>query len=858
MNTDLEGTRRRIKAEKHFMGVMYGLLAGLVFSLALWGYDATLLWGASVEYPWIKLAVGMPLAILIGGVAGWLTAQLDHGLVGFLSWGLAGVGYVWLGSHTPFEGVSWLVGWLRPELRGLDVYPFVESARVRMIFLYPFVAILTGLGGVLQLPIVEGALRSRYQAGRYFALLALLPVYLAIGLLADNLINIPLREPLLGVDNRIQLRLQAEASGMPADEMRRRGLRVVETFGDLYHQPYRQLLGNYDAESITEVNVILNFNGVWGSCSVVAGSPGFCQLSTDRFLKKVACRLAGGDGETCQIGIAPEAESQVQAVQAQFGPAPELAIETQFGNVVLVRGRGAGEAQFSCRLRVTRGLVIESCQPLPGLVSLPFRVFPTETPRPDRTATAAPPGVEEASPTAALPLVIPLPTSADLAPRYDLHLNIADDLRSFSGQARVVYTNTETIPLDFLYFRLLPNGQGSYGDGSLLVGQVTVAGQPARTELSVQDSALQVFLPAALAPGQSLQVSMAFTGTVPVDFGPGYGIYNLTEGVLALSGWFPILAVYDEDGWNLDPVSIIGDSVYSEAAYYRVDLTAPAGLVWAATGSVVNQAQEGACVRYYLDGGLARDFFLIASPDYQVAHQAVGETTVQVFYPSSLETGARQALAIGAESVRIFNEKFGPYPYRELDIVAAPMQYALGVEFPGIVLVASDLYAEPGAGSFVVTVAHEVAHQWWYAVVGNDVFDEPWLDEGLVTYSSSFYYEFRPGGGAPVPLYQYWQDRYDRLVEAGKDDLVTASLAHFEALGESSIYSTVVYVKGALFFKALREEIGDQAFFAALQAYYRDYQFGVATGEVLLGYFEQAAGRALDDFYQQWLYERGA
>ena len=90
---------------------------------------------------------------------------------------------------------------------------------------------------------------------------------------------------------------------------------------------------------------------------------------------------------------------------------------------------------------------------------------------------------------------------------------------------------------------------------------------------------------------------MDFTGTVPVDYGgeetAAYGIYNYSEGVLALSGWYPILAVYDEDGWQLNPASSLGDSVISDMALYEVEITTASGQIIAATGVQVEEQEDG-------------------------------------------------------------------------------------------------------------------------------------------------------------------------------------------------------------------------------------------------------------------------
>jgi aminopeptidase N len=371
----------------------------------------------------------------------------------------------------------------------------------------------------------------------------------------------------------------------------------------------------------------------------------------------------------------------------------------------------------------------------------------------------------------------------------------------------------------------------------------------------------KVALPEKLQPGEHVQVELEFRGVVPQDFGgsatpAGYGIFNYSEGVLALSGWYPILAVYDDQGWNLDPPSVIGDSSYSDSGFYTIDITLPKDMVVAATGVQVGaQALDGKAQLQY-ESGPARDFFLVASPDFQVARQPVGETIVNSYYLPGDEQGGRKALSVASDSLEVYTEKFGPYPYTEMDVVQAPMRNALGVEFPGIVLIGAKLYESPETPDFEVTVAHEAAHQWWYGVVGNDVFDEPWLDEALATYSSGLFYEFSLGPEYSSGLQSYWQERYTRLVGDVGDDLVTGSLAYFESLNKPAVYGGIVYVKGALFFAALRAEIGDQAFFEGLQNYYRSQYFRIAQADDLLSAFEDAAGRELDDFYQQWLYSK--
>ncbi|MFM8321354.1 MAG: M1 family aminopeptidase [Chloroflexota bacterium] len=455
-------------------------------------------------------------------------------------------------------------------------------------------------------------------------------------------------------------------------------------------------------------------------------------------------------------------------------------------------------------------------------------------------------------------------SAADLpvTARYRIHLQVDPSGERFSGRQIVQVTNRQPAALDALYFRLLPNGGKSYGSGSLEVSEVRLGETRLQPALSQGDSVLEVPLPEPLAPGAALELDFSFTGQAAVEFGGdhdngGYGIYNLSDGVLSLANAYPILAVYDAGGWNLDPVSNIGDSVYSETAYYSVLACVPEGWRVAATGATLEGPYSVTggldCSRF--ESGPMRDFYLIAGREFDVLEEQVDGVNVRSYYLPGDEAAAAQTLETAAASLQVFNQRFGPYPFTELELVEAPMRYALGVEYPGVVLIAQDLYQETGAPEFPMTVAHEVAHQWWYSVVGNDVFDAPWLDEGLATYSSALYFEDAVNPQTARGYLDFWRSRVDSVKGTENDKPVAESLSFFEGLDNSSAYSRIVYLKGAIFFDSLRKEIGDEAFFQALQQYYAARRFEVATAQDLLGAFETAAGRSLEDFYRPWLYE---
>ena len=446
-------------------------------------------------------------------------------------------------------------------------------------------------------------------------------------------------------------------------------------------------------------------------------------------------------------------------------------------------------------------------------------------------------------------------------PAYSIELAVDPTLQTFQGRSRLHYTNTEDTSLERLYFRLLPNGGASYGGGTLAVSETKVNGEESQFNLSLDDSVLELVLPEPVNPSDDLMIDFDFSGRLSgtgsdSGFSSGYGMYSHVNGTTTMAGWFPQLAVYDRDGWHLDPVSSIGDSVFSDTSFYSVDIHAPEGVILAATGVEISRIPSADWITYRFVSGPTRDFVLVMSPDFEITSTTVDGTTINSYSLPGHWDASQQALDIAAASVRAFNERIGRYPYTELDVVETPLRGISGVEFPGILLIRSSYYDTSGDPVFPVLIAHEVAHQWWYNLVGNDVFEDPWLDEALTSYTSSLYFEQSGDRSAAAGLINYWQNGYKGALSEGQDDLVTESLAHFENLGGSDLYGDIVYSKGALFFDALRDEIGDDAFFQALQWYFEASKYRIATPDDLLEQFEIAASRPLDDLYQEWLYSR--
>jgi len=519
----------------------------------------------------------------------------------------------------------------------------------------------------------------------------------------------------------------------------------------------------------------------------------------------------------------------------------------------------SGLVGAGCRVRpVPRpiGVPLPHATPTQTLPALPATLTPAYSPL---TAPSAPAMTEwRPTPTswhldrveqagALLPWAQGDLASLEELTHYSIELFIDVESLLIQGREWVRYTNTEDVPLDEVVFRLFPETPG-YG-GQMRVDDVLVRGQPGVTRMGFGGSALYVALPQPLSPGQSVTFELAFEAKVPEGTEVGYGQFSRADGILSLPNAYPLVPVYDDEGWNVELAPGYGDAVYSDVALYRVQVRAPSEQIVVTSGSTESRIDwgDGTATTTSVSGPM-RDFALMMSTDFVTSTAVVDGILVTSHYRPQDAEGGERALRYAVDALTIFGHHFGPYPYAEFDVVETPT-IAGGIEYPGLVVIAQRLYEEEG-GFFEFATVHETAHQWWYGMVGSDQVDEPWLDEALVQYSTLLYYEEVRGlEVAEEVRKRSFEQVYGKLVEEGRDAPVGQPVQAFSA----EDYGPVVYGKGPLFFQALRDEVGDEAFFAILRAYSEAYRYKIATPEGLLALAEEVSGRQLDSLYQKWI-----
>ena len=518
-------------------------------------------------------------------------------------------------------------------------------------------------------------------------------------------------------------------------------------------------------------------------------------------------------------------------------------------------------------------LLIARCGPSPTPIptveptSTPT-VVPPPTPKPtlNPTPTTAPQPTLP-PPTAVAPTPVAgwddltlykaamLPQFADDVAQLDdptqYHIDLVVDMETLTlrGSQRLLYTNNETVELSEIYFRLFPNTP-DHG-GRMSVERIIVNRQEPAVTYELSDTAMRVLLAEPLAPEAQLEILVDFKVVVPEGNQHGYGAFNHENGIMALAGFYPLVPVYDDEGWNVELAADYGDVVYSDTALYNLHLTVPEDMVVVTSGSIVSEAEDNDGTRtLHCVSGPMRDFDVVISWDFVVKSTSVGQTTVNSYYLPMDEAAGERVLQYISDALRAYNERFGLYPFAEFDVVEVPIT-AAGIEYPGLIVIAQRFYEEGQEGGFFeFATAHEVAHQWWYSMVGSDQVDEPWLDEALTNYSTLIYVEDIHGQReAQSILARYFEGPYRQVVEKGRDAVVAQPVAAFS----EEDYSPIVYGKGPLFFHALRQEVGDETYFAIMREYLRQHKYKIATPESFMRVAESVSGRDLDAIYKQWI-----
>jgi hypothetical protein len=395
-----------------------------------------------------------------------------------------------------------------------------------------------------------------------------------------------------------------------------------------------------------------------------------------------------------------------------------------------------------------------------------------------------------------------------------------------SGTERVAFVNDGRGALSNVWLRVWPNG---YGSCRRPLARVTVARGGHVAESRAGCTALRVRLSRPVAAGSTGAVTVRLRVRVP----PISDRFGRDRGVVYLGNALPLLDVAGPSGPSLEPYTGVGDPFYSRVARWSVRLDLPRTLGAATTGSVTgSSALPHGLRRLRADAPAARDF-AIALGRFTVASETTsGGVRLRYFRPPAEPlTQARDSLRVARAAVETYTSWYGPAGVPEIDLVPGPGtfgSFGSGMEYPGLVLIADT----------PAVVAHELAHQWWYSLVGDDQWRSPWLDESFAEFSA------RRLPASVVP-----RDGLDckpaNPVRPFGGALLTASMRHWDPAGPNAYYREV-YLGGTCALRSLEHDLGTAAMTAFLRSYVDAHRWGVVTTADFVDALRAAAPQGYD------------
>jgi hypothetical protein len=403
--------------------------------------------------------------------------------------------------------------------------------------------------------------------------------------------------------------------------------------------------------------------------------------------------------------------------------------------------------------------------------------------------------------------------------RYTLDLRYEDrGAGLLTGSERIEFVNRGPRALSRLWLRLWANGPDDCRPRRIRVQVVAPATAGAER---VSCTALEVRLAAPVPPGAGGAISLRLEvrGRRVADR------FGVVRDTVLLGNVIPVLAVEDRGGLHLEPYSDRGESFYSLAARWDAVLRLPDRLQAASTGTVLADGTAGGERMLRLSSVQARDFGLAVGP-LRVVEATEGAVKVRVFAVPRVR-GVRRSLRMARRALRLLGGRLGPYDSTELDVVLLRTGFetgGAGMEYPELI------FSLPAPE----VVAHEVAHQWWYGLVGNNQYREPWLDESFAQYAGE---RLHPRSNFCRPRKPY------ALVAPWRRQIrLDSSMRLFEranpfALGE------VVYLAGSCALQRLERDIGPSRMTALLRLLQSRFRHGVMTKSDVLGAIREVAPR---------------
>lgn len=437
---------------------------------------------------------------------------------------------------------------------------------------------------------------------------------------------------------------------------------------------------------------------------------------------------------------------------------------------------------------------------------------------------------------------------------YTIKGKLDDDTKTIEAKENIQYINNSGTTLKDMVIHLYADSYGSLdtipsniSEGTFddkYKGDITINFVKVNNidvSFTQDNQVLKFNLKNELKAGEHVNLDIDFKLKIPKSKGRlGY-----IDNDYSLTNWYPIVAMYDskENKWDTNCYHPIGESNYADYADYKVDIEVPKNMVVVGTGieneKLIGDEYNNKLVT--MQENNVKDFALFMSPRYKCITSEVNGIVINSYFLGENRKVAERLLNEDKEAMEFYNKALGKYPYKEFDIVETNLERG-AMEYPTVIQMGlyegTHLDNEIKEGSLQWiddAVVHELVHQWWFGIVGNNEFEEAILDETFTTYWTTLYFEYTYGRNninSGKSLYSY--------LGYGEECLpVNRAVNKFVDIYQ---FQKSVYDIGASILERFRNEIGEEKFILLYRKYYEEYRFRNATLSDFIEVVEDVCG----------------
>ena len=467
---------------------------------------------------------------------------------------------------------------------------------------------------------------------------------------------------------------------------------------------------------------------------------------------------------------------------------------------------------------------------------------------------------------------------------YDIEAKLDTVKHGLTAVQRLRYWNNSPDTLDFVWFHLYPNAYRDlstdlareaeqYHDyrgrrlrdadwGNIDISSFAAGGQPVKLSYNRDATEARAVLPRPLAPGDSVDFDCSYAVKLPKLLSRLGHVGSHYE----ISQWYPKMVVYDSKGWHPDGYHYLGE-FYGDFGSFQVGITVPRGMKVGSTGVEVGDEPDSAAApgdstdyRLFCAEDV-HDFAWCADATYLDTTEIHDGVAIRVLTLPKHQKKWRNVMQYARDALYYYGKWYGAYPYSTLTVCDGSMAAGGGMEYPNLVIISAG--EDKQTRSLEMTVMHEIGHQWFYGMLGNDEMAEAWLDEGINSFSEERYFEEKYG-----PLGNYLvKPRARRMLPELTDRYIGQMFYYMFAANkmeqpvltrasqvrEPALYASLAYKKPAMLLWWLKGYLGDGQFDHLMQAYVARYRFRHVTGADFLALADSAAGSPVSQYFDPWL-----